>query len=490
MKLISKTKLKALNDCSLQFFWELNNPELKKYSSDTKFSFNIGNQFEAQVKSKYPNGIPVLEKSNIDALKRTESLIKQESSNVIFESAFSSNNIIVRSDIISKNENGDWTLIEIKSGTKLKKEYLLDILIQYWTIKNSGFPIAKAFICHVNKKASKNKNSSLTKMNDLTGYCEENKGLYDRLITKSKFVSQLKKAPRTKMGSQCQNCPFHHICFKDVINDPVHVYNLPDFGYKWEAIKHNIFSINDLHFKEKYKDYLKNNKIAYKALKTNKPTVHSFNLKKEFDKIKYPINIMDFEGVGYSSPLFKNSKPYEINIVEVSHLVIGVDNKLIKENIFIQDSGQYNKETIAKKIIDFNNNEGSILVWDENFEINQINYLINDIKDQEIIQGLIEVKSRIIDLQFIFTKNVYDPAFLGSSSLKVLAPILTKRNHFESGNIKNGSQINNSYLEFINETNQKRKFYLYEELAEYGRADVFSVRDLYSWIKFFLKLRR
>ena len=68
---------------------------------------------------------------------------------ILYEAAFTFQDVLIRADIIKKNSEDTWDIYEVKSGTNLeepKKEYLLDLAVQKYVLQGAGLPIGKFHI--------------------------------------------------------------------------------------------------------------------------------------------------------------------------------------------------------------------------------------------------------------------------------------------------------------------------------------------------------
>lgn len=476
MKLVSKTKLKGLKNCKLQFYLDINNPELKEYNESTKASFKIGNNFEAKVKGQFPNGYLVKSLKNEYAINETQEALK--TNDVLFESAFSSNNLIVRADICLKNEDDHLSFIEIKSGSTLKKEYLLDALIQFWTIKDSGVKINNFEIWNVNKKSKFNQ-SNVNKHEVIT-YCLENESIFRNLI-KEKDSVLTKEIPQPTYGNHCQNCPFFNHCFKNIQNDPKNVYNLPNFDKKWEALNNKIESIDNPKFYEVYNDYINSNKIVIESLKKNKFLIKKQEVSSFLKKLKYPLNLIDFEAISVSEPVFNNTSPYEVCLVQINHGLLFEDGRYIKNVYLVEEKKQYNKTALTQKLVDFSDTDGSVIVWDNSLELKIMNALKDAVTDDQLKAEIKSLIKNTVDLKQVFDQNIYKPEFLGQMNLKNVASKILLKNIYESSKISHGSQINEEYLKLINKELGFEK--IKEDLIHYGENDVQSLKNLIIWLK-------
>jgi hypothetical protein len=470
MSFISKSKLKTLTKCDLQFLLEVKHPELKKYNEQSLFSFNIGNSFEKKVKELFPEGITVSSRKNTDALTETQNKFKIH--NTLFEAAFSYDKFLVRTDIAIKNQDS-YKFIEVKSGTKLKEDYLIDSVIQYWTIKFSGIKIDKFEIWNVNKN-SKDKNNNIKK-NDITEFCESKKGDFLTLVEKSKKIVKDNEAKAT-YGGQCKDCPFFNHCFKNMKDNLKSTYNLPNFDKKWEAINNDIKDINDSRFASLYQEYITTHKLQYSSISENKFLVNKHNIKQEMDKLEYPLNFLDFETVSYAEPLFPKTRPYENCLIQINHY-----SKESNVSVLLFDEvKKFNKTMIAQKLVNLTDNDGSIIVWDKTLEVSMVDRLIKECSDEVLISQLKNIKERFFDLKVMVENNMYKPEFMGEYNLKKVSRLILNKDFYNNSSIKDGYEVNKSYLKIINK--QDNYDQIKKDLIQYGENDVLSLKSLTNWI--------
>lgn len=475
MSFVSKTKLKALKDCSLQFYLELNHPELKRFSAETQYAFRLGNNFESKIKAKFKDGVEIKEWKNTDKLAKTKEIMVKHKT--LFEAAFSSNNIIILADIMDQKKDDSWKMIEVKSGSKLKKEYILDVTIQYWTAINAGINISEVEVWTVDRK---NKNS-IYKVNKMLELVQSGKSIYFHLIRKSEKISKMKKEPAKTMGPHCEKCPFQWRCFKDIENNPKHVYNLPDFEKKWEAITNKVDTINHPQFMEAYAEYVQNKPIVIQALHENRAIIDIKNIKPIFDKLIWPVHVIDFEGVSYDVPIFKDSRPYDPVLIEFSHEKIETDLSSVKDN-FLVETKEMDYDLVAARLLQSLEGLGSIIVWENSFELTQIDRLAGKVTIDELKVELAKLRDRFIDLRYIFEYFIYSPKFMGHGSLKKIAPIVLKEDYYRHLKIKSGGVINEKFLELITEIEPNKKEALKKDLVDYCDADVKSTSGLFLWV--------
>ncbi|MCL4469344.1 MAG: hypothetical protein M1591_10495 [Deltaproteobacteria bacterium] len=81
------------------------------------------------------------------AVEETKELIKN-GTEVIYEGTFVFNNVLVRCDVLEKNKNGSWNLIEVKSTTEVKDEHYPDTAIQKYVLEGNGLKVNNVQLMH------------------------------------------------------------------------------------------------------------------------------------------------------------------------------------------------------------------------------------------------------------------------------------------------------------------------------------------------------
>ena len=75
--------------------------------------------------------------------------MRDPSVRTLFEAAFSYEGINIRADILTKNDDGTFDLVEVKSSTSFKPEHLPDIAIQQHVLEGLGYPTRKTGLMHI-----------------------------------------------------------------------------------------------------------------------------------------------------------------------------------------------------------------------------------------------------------------------------------------------------------------------------------------------------
>jgi predicted DNA-binding protein YlxM (UPF0122 family) len=125
---------------------------------------------------------------------------------------------------------------------------------------------------------------------------------------------------------------------------------------------------------------------------------------------------------------------------------------------------------------------GSIVVYHQTYEISRFKELARDFPDYT--QAINDLIPRVVDLKKVIMDTVYHPAFLGSFSIKKVAPVLlgdqASYHHLEVGD---GIDAMLSYQEMLNlSAHNLKKEKIFEDLLEYCKQDTILMVHLHNYI--------
>src|SRR6476660_2971762 len=86
----------------------------------------------------------------IASIKRTQEIL-QSGCKAVYEAGFMFNNVYAAVDILVIRKNG-WYLYEVKSSTSVKEYHILDAALQYYILKNLGYPVKQVNIVCINNQ--------------------------------------------------------------------------------------------------------------------------------------------------------------------------------------------------------------------------------------------------------------------------------------------------------------------------------------------------
>ena len=98
---------------------------------------------------------------------------------ILYEAAIEHDGVMARADIIKKTR-GRWNLYEVKSSTDVKDVYLDDVAIQYSYVE-SGPPVGKAHVIHINNEYERHGDINLSELFTIVDVTKAVLGLQEKV---------------------------------------------------------------------------------------------------------------------------------------------------------------------------------------------------------------------------------------------------------------------------------------------------------------------
>ena len=174
-----------------------------------------------------------------EAIKHTAELIKK-GAKIIYEGAFVSNNVLVRCDILKRNRDGSWDLIEVKSSTEVKDEYVWDVAIQRHVVEGAGLKIKKTALMHIDNTFVKTGPIDAKKIFGLENITKETSAIMTEVeqdLQKFMEVLSFADAPEIGIGQHCSTpykCEFCGHCWEGI--PEYSIYDIPRLKWKKKTL--------------------------------------------------------------------------------------------------------------------------------------------------------------------------------------------------------------------------------------------------------------
>ncbi len=446
IKVLTKTKLLGGFQCHRLIYLQVHRPKwARANTAGEKFVFEQGHIVGAEARKRFPGGrlIDVPPWEYEEAAKRTKENLNQ----TLFEAAFINGPLFVRTDILEKTENG-WNLIEVKSSTSVKEENLFDCTIQYVVLKGLGMAIEKVKLMHINKNCVAPLLDDLFTVEDITE--EVRSKSQDLKKSISDFIAMVRepRPPEIKPGLQCglpYDCRFKEKCWSELLVPSLSVLNLPDIrdAKKWDLF-HAGKSIESLDQKE----FSEITRRALKAHRTGQPTIEKQELHEKLSQWQRPFWFLDFETSGTAIPKFSGTRPYEQVPFQYSLHVQSEPKGGIRQEEFLDTSGEDPREKLILKLLKDIGPEGNIIAYYDKFEKKVIEDLAREFPKYS--KALRELLPRFRDPLQLIRETIYFTEFEGSFSLKKVGPALVGKDFsYSDMRIQDGSMAQAAYLECV-----------------------------------------
>ena len=484
--IISKSQYIRAKQCLKSLWLYKHKKELIK-TEDKKFLFETGYNVGDYAKKLFPGGVEIeFNPNNFNKMiKKTKELIKNNTK-VIYEATFSKNSVFAMVDILVKKEDG-WEMYEVKSSTSLKDYYLDDMAIQWFGVSQE-IELKRGFIVYINKEYERNGELEINKLFAIVDVTDEILKRQENIPNELKEIEKVinsKQEPDIQIGKHCFTpfeCDFMDYCWKDIPEYSIFDLYKINLEEKIKFLEKGIKSLEDLNEEEELNDF---HKIQLKTYKEKSLHIEKEKIKEFLNKIKYPINFLDFETFIEPIPRFERQKPYEQIPFQYSLHILYEDGKL-EHKEFLGDENSDPRKNLAKSLLNDLTDNGSIIAYNKNFEIRVIKKLAEFLPEYK--NKLLSLTNRFVDLIEPFRNFwLYHYDFKGNFSIKSVLPALFPNdenlNYKNLHNIQNGNDAMNTFakLHLIKEKEKVEE--IKQDLLKYCNLDTYAMVKLYEKLK-------
>ena len=431
---LSKSRFISGLQCHKQLWWRVHEPEAPELApgAEQQALFDQGHLVGAKAREQFPGGVLVDAHHSDFAgrLAQTQAALAAQAP-AIFEAAFFVDDVFVAVDVLERTERG-WTIVEVKSSTSVKEQYIPDAAIQMQVLRRSGLNVERAEIMHLNRECRFPDLGNLFVRADVT---DEVEAALPEVLWESTAQLRMLEGPLPDVvpGRHCETpykCPLHGRCWP--VAPPHHVRTLYHIGSKAEGLEaRGMVTIYDL------TDDLELSFIAdrqRRSVQENRLIVE-MSLHNALDVIAYPCAVLDFETVVLAIPVWNGCRPYDQVPVQFScHIV--TDQGDMTHDAWLADGPEDPRPEIAARVVDACRGARVVVAYNASFEKTILGQLAEAVPEQA--EGLGDIAARLVDALPLVRDHVYHQDFGGSFSLKSVLPALIPGMGYEGLEISSG----------------------------------------------------
>jgi hypothetical protein len=475
--LLSKSRFQSGRQCLRRLWLECYRPDLAApYDAVTEAVFAAGHEVGRLARQRFPGGVMVEAPyySHEEAAVQTAKLLG-DGVPAIFEAGFTAEGVRVRTDVLAQGENGGWHLIEVKSATGPKPEYLYDAAIQYHVLLASGTPLESVRLMHLNRDyvydGVQHDPENLLLSLDVSREAIALGPEIEMLLAEQQKLVRQKNEPSVLPGLQCRapyDCPFFEYCAPD----------LPAYwiGYL-PAIKVDQFTALSALGVEEIGDIpddfrlTPKQQLAREAICAGTPRVLA-DPQPYLAQLSFPLQMLDFETIAPALPRYARTRPYQNVPFQWSlHTVDKGGDVSHQEFLFDEDTDP--RRAVAESLLAAVHRQGTVLAYHASFEVRVLRGLAEALPD--LAPGLELLAGRIADLLPMVRSCYYHPDLLGSYSLKRVVPALVPDCVYDGLEVQEGGMASLTYLQMIAETDATKRARLRQNLLDYCQRDTWAM---------------
>lgn len=378
-------------------------PELAgEVSSGLEAILEQGSEVGRAAHGLFPGGVLVDTEgiTHEAAAARTRALLEDASVPAIFEGAFEHAGVRIRSDVLERRPDGRFVLCEVKSATRPRPEHEPDLAIQLWVLRGAGVDVADCELVHVNSRFVRNEGPIDWSAFFARRPCTER--IVARLDAVARHVPALLRTlaearpPPVEPGAHCRKpraCEFWSHCTAS--KPPAfflrHVRPPADVRRRW------------LRAAEEERSWI-SPRLGDLLAPASPPVWH-----------------LDFEALLPAIPLYPGTRPYQAVAFQWSLHRLEADGRTRHRELLADGRADPRREVAEGLLAALGGGDEPIVVYSP-YESRMLRDMAR--RHPDLADALGELDARLFDLLPVARSGLYHPAFHGSFSLKVVAPIL------------------------------------------------------------------
>lgn len=431
--------------------------------------FTQGHQIGVLAHQLFPGGVLISEdQKDPEGALRSTAKAMNAGAPAIYEAAFRFEDLLIRADIVARNEDGTWDLYEVKSSTKVKPEHLPDVAIQKYVLLGAGLPLRRCHLVHLNNQYRRRDPvvvRDLFTIAPLDGEITDDFAEVEpRLATLRDAVKQTQE-PTARISSVCRSpylCEFKNYCWDSLDTGAIHYLGRIKDTKRFELMDLGIELVSQI--PENF-ELSAAQAIEAQVARTGKTHIEHKPILEHFSELKWPLYFLDFETVGYALPEFPGTRPYEPLTFQYSLHIQEAPGAPLLHREFLYDQFNDPRPVVARQLVadleSLQTSGGTIVAYHASFE-----------KGRMAEMGLEEFVPRVWDLEVPFARRwFWDLKFQGSSSIKKVLPALVPDMNYKHLTVQRGDEAQVKYNEFIRMTDGAARTQLRRDLLAYCEQD-------------------
>ncbi|NOY17777.1 MAG: DUF2779 domain-containing protein, partial [Gammaproteobacteria bacterium] len=464
-----------------QLFWDRGSAA--PFSGMSQLIMEMGTRFGMLAHQLYPGAtlIDVDFRELDQALLDTQAAIAAGASTLL-EACFVYDHFRVVSDVVERQADGSWHLIEVKSSTSVKARHIPDLAYQKWVMQQAGFPVSRCSVLHANRSGSWPDVASIFKLVDVTeevnDWCPN---VEPSLETMRPLMLKGSAAPEARplFSRKCVDCQFKEtVCWKDIdgftIYDVINARSLPALEAE------GLLYIKDISNEQKEQTLNKKDRANVDRIQQQRIDINQGVIKDRLDELVYPIYFLDFESIATAVPLFDSIAPWKQLAFQYSLHVLHEDGRL-EHREYLHREASDPSAAVAKRLTEDIGALGSIVVYYATMERGVLNSLRNKFPDYA--PAIKSMTERLWDLHPIFEKHYRHWKFGSKSSIKVVLPTLCPELSYKDLEIQEGGGASFGWVRMIESGNAVEREEIAEALIAYCGLDTLAMVELLGVLK-------
>ena len=334
MPTLSKSKIIAYRQCPKRLWLEVNRPDLREDSAQTKAVFQVGHEVGAIARLIYDPSqtgveIEVAAGKYSEAFARSKELLAAHD-RPVFEAGFKADGALAFADVmLPRPTSTAWKMVEVKSSTSVKDYHRDDVAVQTHIARASGIEIESVAVATIDSSwvyPGNNDYRGLLSETDLTQETLARDTEVKGWIDEAQRIATQENESDIAPGDQCSTpfeCGFCAYCTSKQKQPECPLGWLPRFSAdkKADLIERGIDDLRQV------PDHLLNDIQLRVKKHTEEGTVYfdAAGAANDLASYGFPAYFLDFETISFAVPIWAGTRPYQQVPFQFSLHIVNAD---------------------------------------------------------------------------------------------------------------------------------------------------------------------
>ena len=476
---LSKSRYLSGDQCHLRLWYDSYERHLAPPPDDSlQAVFDTGHEVGMLACQRHPGGHFVRHDHRHvrEALEETRQVIQAGAAAALFEAAFRHEGVLVRADILERLPEGGWRLGEVKSTTRLKDVFVLDVAVQLSVLRGAGLDVREAEAITLNRDyvydGVRLDLNALFKRHPLTDKADALQNTVGAQVGEMMAMLGARAAPDIAPGDHCftpYGCPYYAHCTRDHVSPDHGIDELPWLNHdrRGQLEAAGIEEIRDIPGDFSL-SYLQG--IARRAVQEQSAVVHG-DISSMLAGLTSPIRYLDFETFAPAIPRFAGTSPYDA-VPFLFSVHTERNGAPPKHTDYLHEQDDDPRRRLAGRLIEAVGSNGSICTY-SSYERTVLNALAAALPHRA--DELTAIAARLVDLLPVVRNTYYHPEFRSSFSIKNVLPVLVPGMGYGDLEIPDGQTASVQYMKAIASGDQGERQRTFENLRAYCERDTLAM---------------
>ena len=479
MPSLSKSRYLSGDQCHLRLWYDSYERHLSPPPDDAlQAVFDTGHEVGEFACERHPGGHSVGHDHRHvrEALEETRQILRAGAAPALFEPAFRHEGVLVRVDILERLPGGGWRMGEVKSTTRLKDVFVLDLAVQLWVLRGAGLDVREVEVITLNRDyvydGVRLDLDALFRRHPLTDQAEALQGTVGAGVREMLAMLGGTAAPEIAPGDHCfdpYDCPYYAHCTRDHVSPDHGIDELPWLrgARRGQLQDAGIVEIRDVpaEFPLSYVQ-----RIVRRAVQQNCAVIHG-DVAAELAGLRSPVRYLDFETFSPAIPRFAGTRPYDA-VPFLFSVHSERDGSPLEHTDYLHEEDDDPRPRLADRLIEAVGSHGSICTY-SGYERSVLTALAAAVPERA--DELAAVSARLFDLLPVVRNTCYHPEFRGSFSIKNVLPALVPGMGYGDLEIPDGQAASVAYMRALDGGDGEERQRLFGDLRAYCARDTLAM---------------